>query len=478
MASTKEQQVAIDSAVTLFNEDKEQLLKIAAVAGAGKTYTLIELSKAISPTTGLYLAYNKSIQLEAAKKFKGTSIVCKTIHGLAYGSIVKKYNISVKPFTVRDIKEKLSIGSKQFIVDMLEKFFLSNSTDITQFLASNKLPKETTTLILKYYKQMLDGKIGGGHSLYLKLYHIFLSNGEIKPPQVELLMCDEFGDITALTIEIFKLLKARLKVAVGDAGQNIYSFTHTIDGFKALKNTGTLCKLTQSFRVSNSIAKQIEVFCKETFDPEMEFKGRDLPKNTPIDSHAYIARTNATLINKMFELDSLNIKFNVTRAPSNIFSLILTLSTLKVGKPVFDTNLKWLESVARKHNELLKIKGAPQSLLQYIKKEYSEDRGIQGAISIIFTHGTGELFRIYNVAKDNESTKHYTTLTSAHAAKGLEFSKVTLMEDMNLAVTESKEKLRTEKNPDKIDKLEEEFRLYYVAISRSMVELCNAKHLK
>lgn len=44
-------------------------IKINAVAGSGKTTTVIEYAKA-RPTTSkiLYLAFNKSVKLEAAKK--------------------------------------------------------------------------------------------------------------------------------------------------------------------------------------------------------------------------------------------------------------------------------------------------------------------------------------------------------------------------------------------------------------------------
>ena len=69
-------------------------LKIKAFAGTGKTSTLIEIAKQL-PTRGLYLAYNKSTQLEAQDKFPDT-VVCKTAHSLAYGYMYDQIQNRVK----------------------------------------------------------------------------------------------------------------------------------------------------------------------------------------------------------------------------------------------------------------------------------------------------------------------------------------------------------------------------------------------
>ena len=46
-------------------------ITINAVAGSGKTTTLIEFAKVLPPQSSiLYLAFNKSVKLEAEKKFK------------------------------------------------------------------------------------------------------------------------------------------------------------------------------------------------------------------------------------------------------------------------------------------------------------------------------------------------------------------------------------------------------------------------
>lgn len=67
-------------------------LKINAVAGSGKTATLIEYARAKPKGSKiLYLGFNKSVRMEAARKFadQGLGYVqAETAHSLAYKHIV------------------------------------------------------------------------------------------------------------------------------------------------------------------------------------------------------------------------------------------------------------------------------------------------------------------------------------------------------------------------------------------------------
>ena len=87
MELTKEQYEIINSTGNI---------KINAVAGSGKTTTIIEYAKARPQHSKiLYLAFNKSVKLDAAKRFadKGLdNVKVETAHSLAYKHIVFKYN--------------------------------------------------------------------------------------------------------------------------------------------------------------------------------------------------------------------------------------------------------------------------------------------------------------------------------------------------------------------------------------------------
>src|ERR1039457_1180938 len=91
MELTKEQIAIINSTGNI---------KINAVAGSGKTTTIIEYAKARPGESKiLYLAFNKSVKTEALKRFadKGlNNVKVETAHSLAYKHIVWDSNYKIK----------------------------------------------------------------------------------------------------------------------------------------------------------------------------------------------------------------------------------------------------------------------------------------------------------------------------------------------------------------------------------------------
>ncbi|HEX6193799.1 MAG TPA: hypothetical protein VFZ42_15600, partial [Chitinophagaceae bacterium] len=89
--------------------------RINAVAGSGKTTTLIEYAAARPPGSKiLYLAFNKSVKLEAIRKFAARglhNVKIETAHSLAYKHIVPANNYSVRPhgYKIHEIVELLSV---------------------------------------------------------------------------------------------------------------------------------------------------------------------------------------------------------------------------------------------------------------------------------------------------------------------------------------------------------------------------------
>jgi superfamily I DNA/RNA helicase len=154
MANTKEQQDIIDTAVKLFNKDNSELLKIEAVAGSGKTHTLVQLAKAINPSSGLYLAYNKAIATESESKFKNLNVRCQTIHSLAYRATVNQYGLkvgaSLKP---RDIKGGFDYDEALLIVNTIEDFCLSKYTTFETY-EQNIIEELPTYIIDKINDQL------------------------------------------------------------------------------------------------------------------------------------------------------------------------------------------------------------------------------------------------------------------------------------------------------------------------------------
>ncbi|SOY74059.1 hypothetical protein CBM2633_P90037 [Cupriavidus taiwanensis] len=75
-------------------------VKVKAYAGAGKTSTLRMAAEARGRARGLYLAFNREIANEAARKFPQNTR-CRTVHSLAYSAtrpeITRKLRNPVEP---------------------------------------------------------------------------------------------------------------------------------------------------------------------------------------------------------------------------------------------------------------------------------------------------------------------------------------------------------------------------------------------
>lgn len=89
---------------------------IQAVAGSGKTKTLVECSKLLRSSKAIFLAFNKHIASEIQGRV-GKSVICKTIHSIGMGTLrsqiqnpmldENKYFDIAKPYAEELAKEKM-----------------------------------------------------------------------------------------------------------------------------------------------------------------------------------------------------------------------------------------------------------------------------------------------------------------------------------------------------------------------------------
>lgn len=291
MSTTNEQQTIID-----YQKSNNGLVKVNAIAGSGKTHLLVESATQLNFKKGLYLAYNKSIATEASRKFP-KSVECRTTHSLAYANTVKPYKLKIGIFSYRSISEKIHYDLKCEVVDTLKQFCLSRHLSVEDFADEYETSPLVSKLVEKYLDQMQEGTIECTHDFYLKYFHLLLATESIEFEPFDIIMLDESGDLNEVTLEIFLLLPAEKKVAVGDKHQNIYTFNHTINAFEILKDRGVEFSLSQSFRVSDKIANKIQFFCRKYLDKDMKFSGIEY-KDKSISSRGFVARTNSYLIDK------------------------------------------------------------------------------------------------------------------------------------------------------------------------------------
>ena len=478
---TSEQEDIINTVVT---SPKGTLIKVGAVAGSAKTTTSVLASEALHKANCLYLAYNKSIATEAKEKFP-SYVECKTTHSLAYGPIVTHGLMAdgntgakrkVDWFNYKSIKQKVSYLDKVDIITHLEVFFVSKYLTLEEYIDNTDEYFNDTVkdLLFFFFDEMIHKRIPCTHAFYLKYFHILLDTEVITyDKSFDLLILDEAGDINGVTLEIFKLLPANIKLMVGDSLQNIYSFNHTINGFEELADVGVTKHLTRSFRCSTEIAQRIEFFVRTHIDENCVFLGTDHADKS-INNEAIISRTNSGLISYMIDLAEDGEMFNLTRPVKEIFSTMLILINLKPGCKIHDKNYKYLLDDLKTYMKSPVLQEKYSSVLVYIKKLHGEhDADIGAALTTIFKYGAGSVYTAYKFAQkcEEDSEKHTLTLSTAHSSKGLTFDSVELAPDFNL-------KKILAKSPNKRENEDtEELRLYYVACSRARIQLLNAKYL-
>jgi F-box protein 18 (helicase) len=477
MNLTEEQQNVVNY---IENITEPELVLIDSVAGSGKTTLLTAIAKEAPLPNSLYLAYNKAIATSSKKKFP-SYVDCRTTHSLAYGKVVHPKDLNVGFFGPKMIKEKMPFSNKVMLAEDIREFCLSSYLTYEEYAEANN--RVNTAMAKRYLGLMGSGAIECTHDFYLKEFHKDLASGSIKLKPYGVVMLDEAGDLNEVTLEIFKLLPASIKIAVGDPYQNIYSFNYTINCFDRLKDQGTTFKLSKSFRVPTHIASAVQNFCQSYLNPDMEFEGIESDK-TDIKTRGYISRTNAGLINKIIELNDDNTPYGLVRKANIIFNTPLMVSSLKYQGKVTDTAYLHLqEDVNDWFENKDGIKTINPNMLSYLRKKYDEDIQLVQAINLVIKHGKNGIFNAYYKAKNHENKKHAFTLLTAHSSKGLEFDEVTFAPDMNTSVEKIIEDITRGQITGDSDisdltvQERESLNLYYVAATRALVRLNNAAYL-
>lgn len=476
---TGEQQAVVDRVCDNIEDNK--IIAVNAVAGSGKTSTGDAVIRAFQPKNGFYTAFNKAIVQDSAKRF-GNLLQCKTIHALAYKYVKPKG--SIEDLSYLTIKEDIGYEDKAIIIDTIDEFFRSSSTDIEEFAKTKTHNEELQKLIMDYANMMICGDIPPTFNYMLKMLHLMLLDGEIDI-DFDLLILDECQDTTAVALEIFKLIHAKKKVIFGDKFQNIYSFMNTVNAFEELDNL-ELLRLTKSFRCNPYIANIVEDYSKTTLDRNFIYTGNENLENNS-KSIAYITRTNSALIERMDKLLERGESFTLTRNVNEIFALPIALLNASNGKPVFDKKYKFLQTEYNKYQD---VKSKYNSFFEYLNLVVA-DPLIDSTCKVLMNFATKRI-NIYDLKNRVKELKVNPNiiLTTAHAFKGLEADYVYIEDDLNASVnraitkmhdyafvygntTSLKEQRSYISRSDK-----EDLNTYYVALSRARSGIANVGYMR
>ena len=457
------------------------LIKINAFAGTGKTTTLLQIANSYPHKRILYLAFNKSMQLEAQNKFPNNTKVLTT-HSLAFRHTVakdKEFNVrnNYKSIEIMEMYDIANYEDAQRILKFFENYCNSSYKDIEQFGKDTMQRKKTIEVANTLFNDMLTKKIDITHSFYLKLFQLTLLQSNRLVIPYDIVMLDEAQDTNDVTLSIFYNLRAKQKIVVGDKHQQIYGFRGSINAMN--KVSAKVFNLTQSFRFTNEIAKNATNFLQTFKGEKLSLKGIENPKTK--GDMAYLTRTNGTLIEIMDELEERCKEFRTVREPENIFGL--ALSIIEVDREGFDAKLqnafKFLLGLYKKAKD--EASDFINYLITYAKE--SDDMELLSSAMAVKKFKSRRIRYLYKVAKEQYPKKVKLNLSTMHTSKGLEWDKVEIWNDIDIidmiadtfAKSFEKESLYTmdfvqmlQDNLDIMDNnLIEELNLFYVAMTRA-----------
>lgn len=478
MKLTQEQQAIIESSGNI---------RINAVAGSGKTTTLIAYAKSRPAESSiLYLAFNRSVKLEAVKKFAEAgvnNVKVETAHGLAFRHIVPRHQYQVKG-TGYATHELVPLLQLQMRGDKHDAYIAANHINkfLTYFCNSDALKVQELNYIdtlsdpkaigfvqqhYHYIEQqtrillgMMDrGEIEITHDFYLKKFQLSMP---VLP--FDFILFDEGQDASPVILDVFFRQKA-VKVIVGDTHQQIYRWRHAVNSLE--KADYPTFHLSTSFRFGQEIAdlaKGVLAFKEHIHKPtEVNIIGGG--QGNAKQTHATLARTNLGLLLKAIAFVTEESRFKKIYFEGNIHSYTYA----EEGTSLYDVlNLY----NGKKHlikDRLIQSMQDLDELSDYVEKTQEKQLGIMMEIVMEYGNEIPELLRTIKARHVHldEKDKAHMVFSTVHKCKGMEYDVVTLVNDF---MSEDRLVIAMQgKGEDKPDpeRLNEEINLLYVAVTRA-----------
>lgn len=487
---------------------------INAVAGSGKTTTLIESLKLVDPNLSiLFLAFNKNIKQEIEKRIKsaGLSVDINTCHGFGYLTINQntdkeivldnnKYKKLLKALITYSQTEDIEAVkiynfneddlnlAKSFNVEFQNKKemveFEKNILNLTNLLRLyvSQEPSDIEMIIDKYDIVLSDTEIELGINLltlgqkinYIidytdMLYQPLFYNYDA--PQYDLVYIDECQDLnTAQRLLMMKAIKPNGRfIAVGDKNQAIYGFSgsddESFDKITELPNT-TILGLSETYRCGHSIIETV----KHIVPHIISHKNNPHGVVNKTDSVNNIEYGDMVLCRNTYPLVKLCLKFITENKKANVMGADIGKTLIRLIESTNETNT--VKAIAKLYADL-------QTILQRImrthnitqdnamrKGEYTNALERIKVFEIIYRelpedkreevqNITQKLTEIFKDERDG------ILLSTIHRAKGLEADRVFIIHSELMPSPYAK----------KMWELKQEDNLIYVARTRAIKQL-------
>ena len=471
---------------------------INAVAGSGKTSTLIAYAKSRPAFSRiLYIAFNKTVKEEAQRKFAAANInnvTVETAHSLAYRYVVRGSNYKVRnAYKTHELVQVLGLkgqaerhveyiaanhilrfaayfcnSNKSSLKDLDYRASIADKKALSFVNACYGYLQEQTKLFLH---KMDEAEIEITHDYYLKKFQSL----NVQLPY-EYILFDEGQDASEAMLDVF-MKQPATKLIVGDTHQQIYGWRHAVN---SLEKVNFPClHLSQSFRFNQTIADlalqvlQRKTYLGKTIDVALSGCAVVSTGAKNKNSKAIIARGNLTLLLRAIKY------IQETKQPGKLHleGKFSSYTYAEDGASLYDV-LNLLQGKRQGiRDALLREMRDMDELEDYVEK--TEDAQLGMMMEIVKKYGP----KIHGIINDikamhvDERSKADVIFSTVHRCKGMEYDEIELAGDFVkegdvIELAEDKEATDLQKA-----KMIEEINLLYVAITRTKNKLSIPQHL-
>jgi len=455
-ALTSEQRAVLDA-----SRQGVRRLKVEALAGTGKTTTLVELAKDLkvrkSRQRTLYVAFNRFVVDDVALKVSRFADAM-TVNSLALRMVGREYQAKLsegpKRMSLHQAADLLGIdGSLKYTVRIPVSGDLTKDHTIT--LNREKAASLVSSAVLRFCRSLdreideshFDSHVSLGprtgrvpvpsyinrllvdfarvywadlcdvnsrrfrfrHEHYMKMWH--LSDPVIPYDTV---LFDEAQDADPLMRDVVERHQGEV-VWCGDRFQAIYGWRGAVNAMQEVEADQTLY-LTKSFRFSSSVAEVANSFLSPLGGRSIEGAAAHesvvLTSTTP---DVEIFRTNQALIEHFMTLARSGASVRTDADLAEIERLVNGLIALRNGK-------------RPAHSDLAEF-GTLFELQHWLYDPMVEDDEFRVSLRKVLRHDLDDLMEALAMARESHDSTEGRLLTTAHKSKGLGFDRVIVHDD-------------------------------------------------
>lgn len=427
-------QTLTDEQTAILASPDEPTARVAAYAGTGKTYTLSRYAMSRPQERFLYLAFNKSVRLEAERKFPSNAN-CSTFHALAYAGLgirgpvlgyVSYFSVAkllgIKPMEAVDVVDLVEAFQRSADPDLTIRHYPGNVDDVRD--VDHLLDRAR-----RVWRALQSGDLPMTHNTYLKLF-------QLRKPRLpgSAILLDEAQDANPVMLDLLQHQvhagHSRL-IAVGDSFQRIYAFNGAVDAMDRIQ--GTQYRLTLSWRFGEELADKSTEFLRHFYPLEHPVRGQASLSTVALDADArpaayatfeypytFLSRGNTALFREALQQAQLGRRIALTGGDT--FRAFMA--------ELLDLRLAHQGRAHECKNILAKVLGSWDRLRAWATSR--GDNQLATKMDIVESYGASLPRAIQSIeAAAGPDDEAQVLLTTAHRAKGREWARVTMANDFS-----------------------------------------------